>query len=217
MDGRRIQEKVDRGHAIAASRLGQPHRHYRPSGPADPVADANLVGDLPASFSPDNHRYRRPQGHGKAAWTGLWDGSRTAAGDYLVAAADGTSWFIASQDPLLPMQAIRCNALVDILRPGAAAGFGALPGYGGDIVDGEAALLTGWPASMLDDGRGDGGGVGLPGDVKQPAAELLLPALSGVDLAVADTVNDNLGRRWKVTSAERTSLGWRARLALATA
>ena len=54
MDGSRIQAKVNRGYAIAASRLGLPHAHFRPLGPGAALDAANrLPRDLPAAFEPN--------------------------------------------------------------------------------------------------------------------------------------------------------------------
>ena len=217
MDGTRIQRLVSRGYELSARRIGLPHGHYRPTGTANPVAPANLLRSLPAAFSSDDYRFRRPQGYGRAAWTALVDGSVTQPGDYLIAVSDGAAWFIASQDHILPVVAVRCNAVVSIVRPRSPAGVG-YTGYGGDVTGTEAPLIAGWPASLLDDGRGDGAGVGLPGDVKSPAAELLLPAIpGGLLFEQADTVSDDLGRRWKIVSQERSHLGWRLSLILTMA
>ena len=110
MDGSRIQAKVNRGYALAAKRPGLPHRHFSPQETEAPLAKTNLLGELVASFSADDYKFRRPHGYGKATWTGLWDGARAVVGDNLVWAADGAALFVAAQDPLLPMVAVRCNA-----------------------------------------------------------------------------------------------------------
>ena len=201
-----IQAAISGGYAIAAEILAPAHAHYRPSGPLDPISPGNLLGALPASFDANNYLYSRPNLYGKPTWTGLWDGAQTQPGDYLIG-PQGT-WFIAAQQPLLPMVAVSCNEVLDLWRPDGCGATGAL-GYGGATGQPDRLVARGWPASVLTKGRGDKGDLQLPGDVRTPWAEVLLPPIPGTAVQFADTLINAGGIRHKVSSFELTDLGWR--------
>lgn len=206
MNGARMQVLVNKGYAKAASRVGLPHQWYRPTGPLDPVAPGTLQGTLPASFDANNYLYTRPNLYGKATWTALVDASKTAVGDYLVGPT-GSVWFMVAQQPLLPLVAISCNATLTLMRPFSSDAVGAI-GYNGDNAGDEILIARGWPASMLTKGRGDKGDVQLPGDVRTPWVEVLLPAIPGATIQFADVLLAG-DQRMKVSSSELSDLGWR--------
>lgn len=204
MDGTKAQAKVVRGYALAAQRLGTPHSIVRPSGPTDPMASP-ATGTTPAVFDANELKFTKSRRRGEVTGTGLWDARITEPGDYLVA-DDGTTWCVASQDPLLPMTAFRCDRVVSVHRPGP-------PPLGvSDVYGGEEQLLvpvmTAFPAGMASRGGGDGG-VGLPGDVPGGGSSVLLPRIEGADIRVSDVVVDDLGRRWRVVGVELSPAGWR--------
>ena len=58
-------------------------------------------------------------------------------------------------------------------------------------------------------GGGGANEVGLPGDVKTPSWTLYIPAVADVTLQTSDIVTDDLERRYIVTAAELSPLGWR--------
>lgn len=204
MDGVRLQSLINRGMATSASKIGLSHAHYRPSGP---LAPANALPSLPASFDANDYRYSKPSLYGKATWTALLDGARTAVGDYLVGPT-GSTWFLAAEQPHLPIVAVSCNATLTLRRPHSSAAVGALP-YGGDIASDEDLVASRWPASVLTKGRGDKGDVQLPGNVRTLWVEVLLPAIPAASVLFADVFTDDAGQRMKVSSAELTDMGWR--------
>ncbi len=213
MDGSLIQSKVNLGYRLAAQRTGLPFQVYRPSGPANPIVPANLITVLPAAFSADDYRFRRPQGYAKPVWACLVDGAVTVVGDYLVevAALPGQTarvFFISSQQPLLPIQAVECNAVVSVARPGPAPseGFGSV-GYGDAAAP--SVLLTSWPASVLAGTKGEKADDSLPRDTRQPWYAVLLPPSAAADIRTDDVLTDQDGKRYEVSSAELSSLGWR--------
>jgi hypothetical protein len=58
--------------------------------------------------------------------------------------------------------------------------------------------------------KSDKGPVDLPGDVRNPSWLILLPPLPGnVYLRSADVITDEQSRRYVISSAELTDLGWR--------
>ena len=213
MDGTRMQSLVNKGFRISAAKVGLPFSVYRPTGPADPIGPATMLTVLPAAFSADDYRFRRPQGYAKPLWTALVDGGTTQPGDYLVevAALPGQgirTFFIAAQQQLLPIIAIECNAVLSFSRPGPAAteGSGA-DGYGD--ASPPMSLITGWPASLVAGTKGEKSDDGLPRDTRQPWYSVLLPPSQTVELQTDDQVTDQDGLRYLVSSAELTPLGWR--------
>jgi hypothetical protein len=206
MNGPELQAKLYAGYVKAALRLGTPYLQYRPTGPANPIASGNLVQSLTAAFDPaPGFEFHHPALFGKPVWYALLDGTQTVVGDYLVGSA-GT-YFIAAMQPLLPIAAVLCNRVLTINRPAGNAGVGAQP-YGGVIAGSEAAELTAWPASVLTKSRGEMGDTRLPGDVKLPWSEILLP-YGGIELRFGDVILDDNAVRYTVSATERTDLGWR--------
>lgn len=206
MNGTKLNAKVWAGYAKAAKFVGTPYAHYRPSGPNSPLAAGNRLADLPVSLNAEDPRYARPNVYGKATWYAVADGAQLQVGDYIVG-IEGTL-FVAALQQLLPIFMVDCNRTVSVLRPAQQPGVGA-QGYGGDTAASEIPLMTGWPASVIQGTKGERNDVGLPGDVKTPWWAILLPHAAGVTLRTSDIVTDELSRRYVISSAELTDLGWR--------
>ncbi|MCW3477658.1 hypothetical protein [Limobrevibacterium gyesilva] len=213
MGAGRVQDMVRRGLGRAAMALGEPCDAFRPDGARAPVTAANRFLRLPASFAPPGEGYARPPAYGQALWWGIFDAAYTRPGDYL-RRGDGAVWFIASQEPLLPVLCVRAERVVDLLRPAGAVQPG-LNSYGGVVLAAAETLLAGWPASVLAGGGGGGGGgggmrdAGLPGEAPAGSWVVLLPAVAGVALRRGDLMTDDLGRTGVVASAELSAPGWR--------
>ena len=205
MDGATLQARIYSGYAKAALRIGQNADQYRAATAANPTAIGNKQRTIPASFNAEDMGYGKPNKYGHPTWYGLFDGSLTRVGDYLIGAF-GT-FFIAAQQQALPILCVECNAVVDIHRPQDQTAVGAI-GYGGNTDASETALMTQWPASILQGGKGIKDGA-LPGDVKSPEWQVLLPAFAGVTLRFGDIIIDNMARRLVIGSAELTDAGWR--------
>jgi hypothetical protein len=69
--------------------------------------------------------------------------------------------------------------------------------------------MTAWPASVVRKGSRGVDESRLPGHIANPQWEMLLPAVSGVGLDVADVVNDDLLRLYFIEQAEHSGYGWR--------
>lgn len=203
MDGAKLQSKVYSGYAKAAQRIGLPYDVHRPVNALDPLA--NKVATLPAHFRA-GVTYETANKYGVAAWYGTLDGTQVAVGDYLVG-PQGT-FFIAAKQALLPILIVECNRTLSIKRPQQQTGVGAA-GYGGNTLSNETPLMSGWPASVLQGTKGEKNETNLPGDVRTPWWLILLPAYGDIVLNSGDTITDDLGRRYVVSSAEWTDLGWR--------
>lgn len=206
MDGTKAQTLVYRGYAIAASKLGTAYSQYRPTS-ADLTGLAPISTSLLASFNAEDMTYSRPNKYAKPTWYALVDGTKTQVGDYLIGAA-GT-FFIAAQQPLLPILAVECNRTLSFARPQTQAQFGAVANYEGNTPTTQTPLATGWHASVLQGTKGEKNEVGLPSDVRTPWWAILLPAIPGVTLQSGDLVSDDIGRRYILSSVELTDLGYR--------
>ena len=207
MDGATIQAKVYGGYAKAAARVGLTFGLYRPTNAISPapLASANLITSLPAWFTAAEPKGVKPMPYAKPLWWATLDGTQTQVGDYLVGES---TYFIASQQPLLPIQAVKCNRTVSISRALGGTSVGAM-GYNADTSASETPLMTSWPASVLAGTKGEANQVGLPGDVRQPWWAVLLPAWTGIILIPGDIMNDDIGRRYVISLAELTDMGWR--------
>jgi hypothetical protein len=206
MDGTVLQQKVYYGYAQSALRVGLTYSQYRPTSALDPIAAGNLLQTLPAAFNAEDMKFSKPVVYAKATWFCLVDGRQTQVGDYLV--GPELTYFIAAQQALLPILAVLCNRTINLLRPQQLSGTGTV-GYGGDTVANEMVLMTGWPASILQGTKGEKGDAELPGDVRNPWWAVLLPDWPGITLRSGDIITDDLTRRYIVSSAELTELGWR--------
>lgn len=222
MDPLALQDVLYRGLGRAGRAVGRWCEAFRPTDGQDPVAPRNLVLRLPAGFAPADGRFGRAQGPGQVFWQGLFDAAYTRPGDYLVqresrrGMADGGVWFIAAQQPLLPVLCVRASRVVDVIRPPAPdrPGIGSYGGIG-DAV--EQVLLRRWPAGVLAGPPSRAGAGSLPDEAGGLGWTLLLPSLGGVVLRAGDTVRDDLGRRGVIVAADLSELGWRLRVRVAGA
>ena len=212
MDGARIQQLVNRGYALSAFRVGMPHVWYRPTGPVSPISPASQLGTLNAAFSADDYRFAKSQPYAKALWSVLVDASQTAVGDYLVGQF---TWFVAAQDPLLPVLAVQCNHALSIVRPTSNRSLGRVRGLDGDTRSAETPVMTGWPASLLQGTKGEKPDTGIPGAARDPWYAALLPAVTGVAIETDDIAIDENGNRYQISSTELTPKGWRLSMELA--
>jgi hypothetical protein len=206
MDGAFLQSKVYYGYAKSAQYIGQECSLYRATSAINPVSQTTLLGALNASFNAEDMTYAKPRGYAKATWYCLVDGTQTMVGDYLV--NDTQTFFIAAMQPLLPILAVLCTNTLNIFRPQQQTAAGVNP-YGGTVDENQTELMTAWPGSVLQGTKGEKDGAVLPGDVRLPWWAILLPAYPGVTLRSADIITDDMNRRFIISSAELTALGWR--------
>ncbi|WP_045736800.1 hypothetical protein [Xanthomonas sp. MUS 060] len=221
MNGEQIQAKIYAGRAKVALRLGLDYGVMRPTQAANPLS--NQIATFKAAFNAGDNTYRAADRSGSAVWHGDFDGRQTLPGDYLVRVSDGQTYYIASQQQLLPIVCIDCNRTVRISRPaplGTAGVVGAV-GYSGmcdapaesvDVIGinpaSNGGTFVGWPCSILFGGRSRTA-IGLPADVNNSGWRILLPpSVPGV-LYAGDIVTDDLGKRYVIEGVELTDMGWR--------
>lgn len=207
MDATRLQSVIYKGRGKVADHLGSPCQIFRPQNPTAPLT--NQIGELNVSLNAADQNYLKPNLYGKPIWFADLDGRQTQPGDYIVRVSDLKTWFIAAQQPLLPIVAIDCNAQVMVRRQAPSSGFGA-QAYSG-VVDPSYVLGTvdsPWPASILIGARALAA-VGLPADVKESGWKILLPGSVPITIESGDRLDDDQGRVFWIESAELTDLGWR--------
>ena len=207
MDAARIQAKIYAGRGKAALRIGFPCCVYRPVSVDAPLS--NQIAIIKAAFNAADNVYGKPNLFGKPIWFGDFDGRLTQAGDYLIRQTDGAAFYIAAQQPLLPIICVDCPRKLWISRQDDAQTVG-VGGYSGltDLVDILGTADNPWPASILIGGRVQAS-TGLPAGVREAAWSILLPPTVPVTVQSSDIASDDLGRRFTIESAELTDLGWR--------
>lgn len=222
MDGPQIDQKIRYGYAKAAAKLGSPYDLYRSATPLTPVQMSNLIGTLPMVASQD-WTWMKGNRPGNAIWYVCVDGQEASApleakeGDYLTGLK---TFFILSKEYQLPMQAVECNKMINLIRPAQNID----PGYGGQyagyLENTSTVLMQNMPVSMLIFGSGKYAASKLPTDTKQPAWIVLLPNLGEVDIRTGDIIigqSDVTGLsalvpnadRFVVSATEETQFGWR--------
>lgn len=207
MDAARIQQKIYAGYGKSAERLGFATRVYRADCAMEPLADANLVTTLKASFNAEDMTYSKASKYGHPTWFCVADGRQLKVGDILASDQDGT-FFVAAMQSMLPILVVQANAVVTISRMAARKSVG-VQSYSGPTAANEEPRMAGWPASILQGGRGEHNDTKLPADTRTPAWNILLPYSPGVAVRTSDIVTDQHGRRYGLQSAELTDLGWR--------
>lgn len=204
MDGAKLQDKIYIGYGKAAKRIGFDYQQFRATSASNPLTSTALQ-TLPASFT-TNFNYSAPNKYGQATWLGLFDARTFQPGDFLVG-RQGT-FFIAAMQDTLPIYCVQTNRVVSVLRVGMTPGVG-LGGWAADTPASEAPIMQGWPASILQGTKGEANDTKLPGDVRTPWWAILMPAWPGVMLRTSDIIRDELGRKYVISSAELTDMGWR--------
>jgi hypothetical protein len=154
-----------------------------------------------------------PVDYATSKWQGVFDASYTQLGDFLV--EGDRTFFIAAQQPLLPVLCVQTNRIISIVRPAVQSSVGA-NSYGGYSAGTASILMSEWPASVLGiTGKGEPA-AGLPTDQMVPYVEVLLPYVPPIVLSLGDIIGDDLGRSIVISAAELTELGWRITARLAT-
>lgn len=201
------------GLGLSARHFGQSTDAFRPCGPFQPLAAENRYIRLPATFTSSYGRFTRTNEFGNALWCGIFDGSYTKPGDYLV--TPSATYFVASQAPLLPILCARTNRTISIARPNVQANI-AGNAYGGYTAGGSTMLMAGWPASILGGGQSSHSTADLPTDQGTPNWNVLVPPPIGVILSPGDIITDDLSRTAVISGSELTDLGWRIIARMAT-
>jgi hypothetical protein len=206
MNGIKLQDHLYSASGRTARFIGRSADAFRPQNAFTPLEPQNRFLRLPATFLAAKGRESQIVSYGVAIWQGIFDGSYTRIGDYLV--LETATFFIASQEPLLPILCVRTNRVISIRRPNMQTHVAANP-YGGYTSSASVILMTGWPASVLGENTLGSSQAGLPTDQSPPYWTVLMPASFGVLLSPGDIITDDLGRTAVIAASELSDLGWR--------
>lgn len=194
MDGTLLNAKIQRGYAMAASKIGQSVDVYRSTaanGIDSPIQPANKIATLPAAFSIKG-QYTQAPGYNTNLWTVAIDLTNVKTGDVLQGATD--TYVMVSTVPLLPPLALNTSNTVRVTRPSGPSGVGSV-GYG-EVT--QTPVISGVPAFISQKKDSGHPPVGLPGDLsKRMYWEIDLYAPIGTIRAM-DIVTDDLGYRYQV-------------------
>jgi hypothetical protein len=213
MNGLKLQDRLYLGLGRSARYVGRSANAFRPKGPHTPLDPENRFLRLPATFVPAKGNDKQTNAYGEPLWHGVFDGSYTHVGDYLV--LETGTFFVVSQAPLLPILCVRANRTISITRPNMQT-ITAANSYGGFTSSSSVMLMDGWPASVLGENRSTASETHLPTDQTIPYWAVLVPAPAGVLLARGDIVTDDVGRTAVIAGSELTDLGWRISAKMAT-
>lgn len=218
MDGAKLHAKILKGYGKAAKLLGTQFYVYRSNSMIAPTDKANKIAVALATFTTgmDYATYNKPS---VPFWTAMVDQSgfspgdptlgiapdALAAGDWL---SDGArTFYIAEIQPLLPIPAIECTAVVSIER----AGYGT-DADGGLSPEAITTIATGLPVFMFSKKDKSAAPPWFPASTSSvdslPEHQLYINARNVGDVQVGDVVIDELGLRYHVTTASRTGWGY---------
>jgi hypothetical protein len=212
MDAAAIQAKLYYGYGAAAARIGFPFKQFRAASGVTTLASPQIA-TLRASMTvaSSGFNFGRPAKDDDHLFNCLVDGRATAVGDILQDAS-GVSYVIGAMAPLLPILAIRCNAVVKLDRRAAVTLTPGLNPYQAPTLASQADLATSIPAciSLESTGRNTHG-AGLPSDAPGPLKYQLLlsPQAEAFDVAANDYLYDDAGRRFMVAGTEKTPIALR--------
>ena len=199
-----IQRAINLGYGQTGTLIGTPYRHHRPA-LNGAISIETWLGSINLSVA-QNGNFMKPGKVGNDEWYGYYDATAVAPGDYFTNGE--RTYFVASQQPLLPYLLVFCERTITLSTVSQTAG-GGTGSYGGDASSNGTNLLTAWPASIVQGSRGERGDITLPDDVRSPWWTIRLPATPGLVIQNSMFIYDDLGRRYSISSAEITEYGVR--------
>lgn len=214
-----IQQKIYYGYAKAATKLGASFNLYRSASMVTPISSGNLIGQTVASTNV-SWNYMKANKYTNAIWQICIDAQLSSAPlnaqvfDYIVPInnpdgyiSDNSTYFMISEQYLLPMQAVKCNNTLSIIRPSQTTGPGNV-GYVGYLPSTSLTIASGLPASVLEFRRGEADDLKLPTDSSEPLWKILIPNLGNTQIDIGDIIIDQETENYVVLSNELTELGW---------
>ena len=165
MEGRKLQDRLYLASGKAARYAGLLAEAYRSTTSSDPLNPQNRFIKLPAVFLPPSGSINNTNTYGQPIWHGLFDGSYTRPGDYIVVGS--STYFIASQEPLMPILCVRTNRTISISRPNQQT-LTAANSYGGYTLGASVIQISNFPACVLGENRSGASTTDLPSDQTVP-------------------------------------------------
>jgi hypothetical protein len=204
MIGAKISDRINWGRNVVARRVGVSADAYRPKFGRPPLAIENRYLKLPALILAPEGSASATSSPGTYIRHGHFDGAYTQPGDYLI--QEGVVYFIGSQYPLAPILCVETNRQVYFMRPSTPE-TNVAGTYGGITTSTSRIISDKWPACVVYSGVGGAPVTGLPADTSISAWVALLPRSFPVKLQPSDIMQDDLGRRATIISAEDTGIG----------
>jgi hypothetical protein len=217
MDAARLQSKVFSGYGKSALRIGYQFTQYRPATASNPIAPGNIVTTtLNAAFSPQSQsgfKFDKPSEYKGILWSGLFDGTNTRVGDYLVHST-GT-FFIAAQHHLLPILCVQCSSVFNVQRVSPNAPVAGQVAYSGVTASSETTIVTQFPGAVQWQGNARHDMSLIESDMMRRMGWLIfLPIIPGVVIKERDTLIDSQGKRYEVMGVYVSDLGHRVQAEL---
>lgn len=203
----KIQEKLWKAYGKVGKVLGRDFGIYRSAELDTPIKERKWVVDLKVAFSQD-WKYSQTLKTGVSLWKCWVDGryhglADIQQGDILYNSTSGETYFIASTQRHLDIQAIKANDRITINRSGysdSANGFGP----------GDTEVAANVPC-YIEELSGTGGGLGyVPGGnygtdaLPQYRLYLWDP---NEEIEARDAIVDDQGRRFQVLNIDRNEIG----------
>lgn len=203
MDSALLQSRIYRGLGIAATKIGPAYSLYRSASHLNPIAPANLIGTLNASFNIGG-QYTGQNKANQLYWQIIADGSQLKVGDYLVGPA---TYCVLALDSLLPPIGLRCTQTLSFSRPAINESPGLQP-YPRPEID--TAYATGIPG-VLNVKKETGRPVtDLPGDNALRTFYSAFFYLPDGTIQERDQATDENGNNYQIISAQFGLFGYEA-------
>jgi len=198
-----VQQKVNHGYSIAASKLGKTFVQYRPQTGGPVFVNTNIVQELDLMFDQDYHfSVLKPQQYNDNNYFALMDLTYVQVGDYLTD-NNGTVFFVAWIEPLRPAEILLCNRTITLYTPSGSIG----NGYGGDTDP--VTKLTDWPVSLLPGTKGEVNESRTPGSVRAPWGVIQMPKPPGdIKVNEYDLVIDDRNYRFIISTSSLAKEGF---------
>ena len=201
MIGTKLQSLVGKGYARSAAKIGTAHSWYR-GGLVSPIAPANLLGSLPATFAPDKAFQTIPK-YNSLLFYAFVDTTQVQPGDILV----GVSTWVLVASGLIPPAALLCPQTVTIQR--AAQAFSPSTG----ATQGVTTIAQDFPCNIqLKRDKGFSMPVGFPAQTNtsapMPEWQIYVPRLTDGEINGGDILTDQLGNTYKTDAVQFTPYGY---------
>jgi hypothetical protein len=209
MNPAQIQQKIYYGYAKAAYKLGATYNLYRSSSLINPIASGNLIGEIQASTN-QTWNYMKANKFNNSVWQILIDAQSVSAplnaqvGDYIVGES---TYYIMSEQYLMPIQAVKCNATINVIRPNQSSAIGGV-GYVGYTEASSTVIAQALPASILLNRRGEKSQTNLPVENTNCVWKIYFPYLGSALILDTDQIQDGNGQNYVIVGNELTELGW---------
>ncbi len=205
MNGDLINQKIERGYALAAAKVGATHSVYRAPSAISPLLSTPVV-TTPIGFNIAGQYKDQVQGD-QLLWEVIVDPTLVQVGDYLVGPH---TWMVVGMEPLMPMVALRCTDKITASR--GTESFSQTEGLHSSVQ----AYAVDVPCYIqLKRDKGFGAPAGYPAatNASAPTPEwIIYTGISGVTPAKffkeGDMITLTTGQLLRIDAASSSTLTW---------